>query len=89
MNGLDPTLWTQQNKLRDDEAFRFPNPLVTPEKLGRYFLRFPQEGQSFERIKEGLSKTNQLLAGVRSYWHGWNPFHGEITWESHRPIRTF
>ena len=69
--------------------FRFPHQLVTQEKPGRYFLRFPQEGQPFEKIKDGLSQTNQLLAKVRSYWHQWNPFHGEVTWDIPSPYQEF
>jgi hypothetical protein len=47
----------------------------------RCFIRLPQEGQSFERIQEGLRSPDRMLEEVRSYWLGhWSPYEGEVSW---------
>ncbi len=47
----------------------------------RCFFRFPQEGQSSEKLSEGLEKPADLLAEARQYWEGWKPFDGSVSWE--------
>jgi len=44
----------------------------------RCFLRFPQEGQEAEKLKDGLAHPVQLLAEAREYWQNWKPFDGNV-----------
>lgn len=46
----------------------------------RCFLRFPQEGQSADRIAPGLKRPGELLDGVRRWWRAWSPFGGDVRW---------
>jgi hypothetical protein len=52
--------------------------LATPQKPARYFLRFPREDQSFERIKAGLSTPDEILHETRQYWLKWKPFGNQV-----------
>ena len=45
----------------------------------RCFLRFPQEGQEVEKLKDGLAHPAQLLAEAREYWQNWKPFDGKVS----------
>jgi hypothetical protein len=45
----------------------------------RYFVRFPQEGQSAEPLMEMLQQHDVLLQEVREFWKEWKPF-GSIAW---------
>ncbi len=45
----------------------------------RCFLRFPQEGQEVEKLKDGLAHPVQLLAEAREYWQNWNAFGGKVS----------
>jgi hypothetical protein len=47
----------------------------------RCFFRFPQEGQDFEKLKEGLGDPDGLLAEARQYWQSWKPFEGGVSWQ--------
>ena len=47
----------------------------------RFFFRFPQDGQSFEKLAEGLAHPDQLLAEARDYWLNWQPFGGAVSWQ--------
>jgi hypothetical protein len=69
--------------------FEFAPEGTSADKPARYFLRFPQEEQSFDKIKDGLSNPEGLLARVRTYWHQWQPFHGDITWQLPSPYQEF
>ncbi len=45
----------------------------------RCFLRFPQEGQGVEKLKDGLARPAQLLAEAREYWQNWKAFEGKVS----------
>jgi len=45
----------------------------------RCFLRFPQEGQEVEKLKDGLAHPTQLLTEAREYWQNWKPFEGKVS----------
>jgi hypothetical protein len=45
----------------------------------RCFLRFPQEGQAMEKLKDGLAHPLELLAEAREYWQNWKPFAGNVS----------
>jgi hypothetical protein len=47
----------------------------------RCFFRFPQEGQAFDKLKEGLETPDRLLAEAREYWQNWKPFEGNVSWQ--------
>jgi hypothetical protein len=76
-------------KLGDGYLFRYPPQGIHPDRPARYFFRFPQEGQPFEKIKEGLSNPEGLLASARDYWHSWQPFHGSVTWQLPSPYQNY
>ena len=46
----------------------------------RFFARFPQEGQTAERIKGGLKEPERLLAEARAFWQAWQPVSGKVVW---------
>jgi hypothetical protein len=46
----------------------------------RCFFRFPQEGQAFDKLKQGLLTPDRLLAETREYWQNWKPSEGKVTW---------
>jgi hypothetical protein len=50
-----------------------------PEVL-RCFLRFPLEGQQFDKIEEGLKRPFVLLEEARAWWQAWKPFEGNVGW---------
>ena len=45
-----------------------------------YFLRFPQEEQGIEKLKEGLAAPDRLLAATREFWQNWKPCEGKVSW---------
>jgi hypothetical protein len=45
----------------------------------RCFLRFPQEGQEVEKLKDGLAHPVELLAEARQYWQNWKAFDGKVS----------
>jgi hypothetical protein len=45
----------------------------------RCFLRFPQEGQDIDRLKDGLVHPTELLAEAREYWQNWRPLGGSVS----------
>ena len=47
----------------------------------RLFFRFPQQGQSIDRIKAGLAEPDALLEEARRFWRGWSPFQPGVSWE--------
>ena len=47
----------------------------------RFFFRFPQDGQSYDKLAEGLSHPDQLLAEARDYWQNWKPFGRPVSWQ--------
>ncbi len=58
----------------------FPAVISTGRPL-RYFLRFPQEGQPVEKLKDGLAHPEQLLAEAREYWQNWKAYEGKVSME--------
>ena len=54
---------------------------TTEGKPYRCLLRFPQEGQEIDKIKEGLESPDRLLAEAREYWQNWTPFEGKVQWQ--------
>ena len=60
------------------QQFLLPTGHATSDRPARYFLRFPQEGQLFEKLKAGLNEPDRLLAEVREYWHNWAPCRGAV-----------
>lgn len=45
----------------------------------RYFLRFPQEGQSLDAIQQMLHDPNALADEAREFWRQWKPFES-VAW---------
>jgi len=55
--------------------------VATEGKPSRCFLRFPQEGQEIDKLREGLETPDRLLAEAREYWQNWKPFEGKVSWQ--------
>jgi hypothetical protein len=51
---------------------------IFPGQAFRCFLRFPQEGQDAEKLKDGLAHPDSLLAEARAYWQNWKAFDGKV-----------
>src|SRR5258706_4841711 len=46
-----------------------------------FFIRFPQEGQSLDKLKKGVSRIDHLIASARAVWVKWKPFEGKVDWK--------
>jgi hypothetical protein len=55
----------------------------------RCILRFPQEGQDVDKLKEGLAAPDHLLAEARDYWLNWKPFDGKVSMQFPGPHGDF
>ncbi len=51
------------------------------DRPATWFIRFPQEGQPFEKLKKGLGRSGDLLDASRTFWKGWKPFGGKVDWK--------
>ena len=60
--------------------FSLQEGVATADRPLRRFVRLPQEGQPFEKLKSGLSAPEALVAEARAYWRNWKPFAGSIDW---------
>jgi hypothetical protein len=56
-----------------------PHGEAAPNQPLRYFVRFPQEGQSADQLIEMLQQPDALLDEVREFWRHWKPF-GSVAW---------
>jgi hypothetical protein len=63
--------------------------VISEARPFRCFLRFPQEGQEVEKLKDGLAHPVQLLAEAREYWRNWKPFGGEVSFTLPGPSGDF
>ncbi len=43
------------------------------------FFRFPQQGQGLEKLADGMTKPQELLASARNYWQAWTPYGGKVS----------
>jgi hypothetical protein len=55
----------------------------------KYFVRIPQEGQDFDKIKDGFDDKDDLLKETRKFWESWKPIEGKINWQIEEPYRAF
>jgi hypothetical protein len=46
----------------------------------RAFFRFPQEGQTKEKILDGLNSPEQQLQSARDFWLSWSAFRAPVAW---------
>ncbi len=53
---------------------------VSTTRSARYVLRFPQDGQPADKIKDGLGRADKLGQSCRSFWEHWKPFGGKVEW---------
>jgi hypothetical protein len=60
-------------------TYRMGTVVIAAGQPFRCFLRFPQEGQEVEKLKDGLAHPTQLLAEAREYWQNWKPFEGKVS----------
>jgi hypothetical protein len=61
------------------QQFLLPTAFATSDRPARYFFRFPQEGQPFEKLRAGLSEPSRLLFEVRDFWRNWLPCRGKVS----------
>jgi hypothetical protein len=62
-----------------EREFRTRAAVLSDGKPFRCFLRFPQEGQEVDQLRDGLAAPQQLLAWAREYWHHWTPCEGKVS----------
>jgi hypothetical protein len=60
-------------------TYRMNAAIISEGQPFRCFLRFPQEAQEVDKLKDGLAHPAQLLAEAREYWQNWNPFEGKVS----------
>jgi len=60
-------------------TYRMKAAIISAGQPFRAFLRFPQEGQEVEKLKDGLAHPDQLLAEAREFWQNWKPFDGKVS----------
>lgn len=53
---------------------------VTANNSLRYFVRFPQAGQTAEKMNEKLDDSEALLHEALEYWQAWKPTDGKVGW---------
>ena len=70
-------------------TFSMDAAVISKAQPFRCFLRFPQEGQQVEKLKDGLAHPEQLLAEAREYWQNWKPFDGKVSMEFPGPHGDF
>jgi len=59
-----------------------PHGEATPDRPIEYFVRFPQEEQAVEMLKEGMQRPEALIEEARAFWKDWKPF-GTTAWSLH------
>jgi hypothetical protein len=64
--------WWEENGY----SLYLPHGEAREDRLLRYFIRLPQEGQPAEILQAGLQDPDAVLNGVRTYWRGWNAYGG-------------
>jgi hypothetical protein len=60
-------------------TYRLEAAVISAGQPFRCFLRFPQEGQEVEKLKDGLAHPDPLLAEAREYWQNWKAFDGKVS----------
>jgi len=55
----------------------------------RFFARFPQEGQLFEKISDGLEEPEDMLNQARTFWQSWKPTSGKVEWQLQPDYQNF
>jgi hypothetical protein len=56
-----------------------PHGVASHDAPLRYLVRFPQEGQSADSLKDMLQSPDALLRESREFWKNWKPF-GSVSW---------
>ncbi|MGA3324747.1 MAG: hypothetical protein ABSF45_09755 [Terriglobia bacterium] len=72
-----------------EREYRMRAAVISEGKPFRCFLRLPQEGQEVDKVLEGLTKPQQLLAEVREYWQNWKPCEGQVSFQIPGPQGDF
>ena len=72
-----------------EREYRMRAAVISEAKPFRCFLRLPQEGQEVDKVSEGLTKPQQLLAEVREYWQNWKPCEGQVSFQIPGPQGDF
>ena len=62
-----------------EREYRMKAAVVSEDNPFRCFLRFPQEDQEVDKLREGLAAPQQLLAEAREFWQNWKPCEGKVS----------
>jgi hypothetical protein len=71
-------------RFRDDGhggAVYLPQAPASADRPLRHFFRFPQQGQTLDKIRAGLAKPEELLGEARDFWRNWKPFGGGVSYQ--------
>ncbi len=51
------------------------------DKPMKFFVRFPQESQNYDKIEDGLEEPEDMLNKARAFWQRWKPTDGKVEWK--------
>ncbi len=63
------------------ESFKLPVGVTEADRPFRYFFRFPKDGQTLDKLSDGLAHPGLLLDEARNYWENWKPFGEPVSWQ--------
>ena len=81
LEGTAAPLLVSDAPLGGRNAFTFPEGAAEASGPLRRFVRLPQEGQTAERLRDGLAQPDALLDEARVYWRNWRAFGGAVAWQ--------
>jgi hypothetical protein len=72
-----------------EKRYDLPMLNVKGEKPVRFFVRFPQEGQDYDKLEDGLDEPEELLEETRLFWQNLKPTEGKVAWGLIDPYESF
>ena len=63
-----------------EKVFTLPKMEVNPKKMKKYFIRFPQEKQDYEKLEDGLEEPEDIISDTRTFWQNLKPTGGKVEW---------
>jgi hypothetical protein len=75
---VDTPLLPKQVGISERE-YRMKAAIMSEGKPFRCFLRLPLEGQEVDKLSEGFTNPQGLLAEVREYWQNWTPYEDKVS----------
>ncbi|MDI6765977.1 MAG: hypothetical protein QME52_04045 [Bacteroidota bacterium] len=65
----------------DINRLQLKSATTAKEKSIKFFVRFPQEGQGYDKIEDGLEEPEDMLTEARAFWKRWKPTGGKVGWK--------